>query len=130
MKRSVLIFSALSGALTVAWGAMGAHALKSRLEASQLQVFETAVRYQMYHTLALFALVPLYNRFNSRRLNIASYFFVSGILLFSGSLYMLSTRSLFNVTGGGWIGIITPFGGLAYILGWIFILFSILNSKS
>ena len=127
MKRNVLIFSTLSGALAVALGAMGAHVLNERIEASQLQVFETAVRYQMYHTLALIAFASLHEKLNGKFLSIASYLFVVGIILFSGSLYFLSTRTLFNISGCSWAGIITPFGGLAFIAGWIFTLISILS---
>lgn len=108
---------------------MGAHALKGKITVDQLQVFETAVRYQMYHTLAILALASQHDRLNEKSLTLASYLFVSGIILFSGSLYFLSTRTLFNIENCSWIGIVTPFGGLALVSGWLFALISILKSK-
>lgn len=109
----------------MSFGAMGAHALKTRIDASHLQVFETAVKYQMYHTLALLGLVPLFEKFSVRHLNVSAWLFIIGIVLFSGSLYVLSMRQIVGISGCDWVGIITPFGGLAFILGWIFALIAI-----
>src|SRR5690349_9661182 len=75
MYHKFLIFAVLSGAIAVALGAMGAHALKDQIDASQLQVFETAVRYQMYHTLALIALISLHEKLNNKFLTSTSYLF-------------------------------------------------------
>lgn len=94
-------------------GAFGAHALKATLEAHQrLETFETAVRYQFYHALALFLVGILYAHLPLKSLSIAGYSFIIGTLLFSGSLYILS------LTGITKWGAVTPLGGLAFIFGW------------
>ncbi len=99
--------------LSVMIGAFGAHALKATLEATnRLETFETAVRYQFYHAMALILLGLLMIQFQHKAFNIAGYGFIIGILLFSGSLYGLS------LTGITKLGAITPLGGLAFIIGW------------
>jgi uncharacterized membrane protein YgdD (TMEM256/DUF423 family) len=105
----VLCAGALLAGLGVAAGAFGAHALKSRLGAYELGVFETAVRYQMYHALALVAIGARSLGFSVRG---PAILFVIGVALFSGSLYVLA------LTGVRWLGAITPFGGLAFLAGW------------
>jgi uncharacterized membrane protein YgdD (TMEM256/DUF423 family) len=113
MDRNFLLIGALCGLLGVAFGAFGAHALRSRLSPEMLTVFETAVRYQMYHTLALLLTAAAIGRIgDARLLVVAGWFFTAGIVLFSGSLYGLA---LTGVTG---LGAITPIGGLAFLLGW------------
>jgi uncharacterized membrane protein YgdD (TMEM256/DUF423 family) len=104
-----LFVSALLGALAVVCGAFAAHGLKSRLDADALSVFETGARYQMYHALAmgLAAFGPA-----TRWSQGAAISFLAGIILFSGSLYLLA------LTGNGALGIVTPFGGLCFIVGW------------
>ena len=101
------------GFLAVALGAFGAHALKARLEPGQLVVFETGVRYQMYHALALLAVAMLADRRPCGALNAAGSLFLAGVLLFSGSLYLLSTQ------GWRWLGPVTPLGGVCFLAGWI-----------
>lgn len=109
----MLLGSLLAG-LAVAIGAFGAHALRDRLAPDMLNTFETAVRYQMYHALALLAVALLLARFPSSTLiPAAGWSFLAGILLFSGSLYLLC------LTGYKWLGAITPLGGVAFILGWL-----------
>ncbi len=104
---------ALSGGLGVALGAFGAHALRARLTPDALATFETGVRYQMYHALALLAVTYIVTRWAGSALpSLAGWLFVAGILLFSGSLYLLA------LTGVRWLGAVTPFGGLAFIAGW------------
>jgi uncharacterized membrane protein YgdD (TMEM256/DUF423 family) len=113
MDRNFLLIGALCGLLGVAFGAFGAHALRSRLSPEMLAVFETAVRYQMYHALALLLTAAAIGRIgDARLLAVAGWFFTAGIVLFSGSLYALA---LSGVTG---LGAITPLGGLAFLLGW------------
>lgn len=113
MHKLFLIAGSISGMLSVAIGAFGAHALKASLEANnRLETFETAVKYQFYHSLALLALGMLMLHFQNKAFNVAGYGFIIGILIFSGSLYILS------LTGITKLGAITPFGGLAFILGW------------
>ena len=129
MTKRFLIFSGFSGAMAVALGAMGAHSLKQLLEdgyitLSNLQAFETAVKYQMYHTIALLLVALLAERFHVKRLQKAGYCFMIGIVLFSGSLYLLSTASLLGISNIRWLGPITPIGGLFFIAGWILMGFS------
>jgi uncharacterized membrane protein YgdD (TMEM256/DUF423 family) len=114
MGRIFLFAATLLAGLAVAFGAFGAHALRSQLDANALAIFETAVRYQMYHALAL-ALVALWldRPSPSPTLAIAGYSFIAGTVLFSGSLYALS------LTGIKVLGAVTPLGGVAYLVGWI-----------
>src|SRR2546425_3613399 len=113
MDRSFLLIGAVFGFLGVALGAFGAHALKSRLSPEMLGVFETGVRYQMYHAFALLIVAAAIGHIgNARLLVIAGWFFFAGTLLFSGSLYALA------FTGVGILGAITPLGGLLFLIGW------------
>lgn len=104
---------AVAGFLAVALGAFGAHALKDRLPAGDLVIFETAVRYQMYHALALLLLAALLIRSPSASGILSGWGFSLGILVFSGSLYLM----LF--TGHRWLGAVTPIGGVAFLVGWL-----------
>ncbi len=114
MDRIFFILASLSGALGVMLGAFGAHALRARLSPDLLDTFETGVRYQMYHVFALLAVSFALARVGpSGWLNAAGWLFILGTLLFSGSLYLLSW------TGVRWLGAITPFGGVAFIAGWL-----------
>jgi uncharacterized membrane protein YgdD (TMEM256/DUF423 family) len=112
MQRTFLLAGALAGAVGVAFGAFGAHGLRGRLSPDMLAVFETGVRYQMYHALALMAVAALSDRLNGRLIEAAGWLFVAGIVLFSGSLYLLA------VTGVTVLGAITPIGGVAFLAGW------------
>ena len=121
MQKKLLIFASLSGFLCVLLGAFGAHKLKELLPPDQLSVFETAVRYQFYHTFALIAVAILISNNENIFLKRAAYSFITGIILFSGSLYLLSTRSLLGAEMH-WLGPVTPLGGLFFMMGWIFLL--------
>jgi uncharacterized membrane protein YgdD (TMEM256/DUF423 family) len=113
MDRTFLLFGAVFGFLSVALGAFGAHGLRGRLSAEMLAIFETGVRYGMYHTLALLVVSAAIGRLGDARLLVsAGWLFVAGIVLFSGSLYALA------LTGVTTLGAITPFGGLAFLAGW------------
>jgi uncharacterized membrane protein YgdD (TMEM256/DUF423 family) len=121
------LLGSVLGGLAVVLGAFGSHTLKTRLTSEQLANFETGVRYQMYHSLALFLVAfGLWLNNISPRLSTpalllaAGLFFGVGILLFSGSLYLLTA------TGKRWLGIITPFGGFALIAGWLCLALSVL----
>lgn len=116
------------GALSVALGAFAAHGLKQLLSPDLLQTFETAVRYQFYHVFALLATGIVYKDFADKKLIWAGRLFITGILLFSGSLYLLCFVKHAGL-GFGWIGAITPFGGAAFIAGWI-MLFAVLIRKN
>jgi uncharacterized membrane protein YgdD (TMEM256/DUF423 family) len=114
MKSSgiFLVLASIFGFLGVALGAFGAHALKSSLSSEMLGVFETGVRYQMYHAFGLFAAALALQSAENRKVRFAGWLFVAGIILFSGSLYVLA------VTGVRVFGIITPFGGVCFLAGW------------
>lgn len=107
-----LSIAALNGFLAVACGAFAAHGLSSRLGAQALQIFETAARYHMYHALALGLTAFAMRGAAHDAARLAACFFLAGIVLFSGSLYLLA------VTGWRPLGIVTPFGGVAFLLGW------------
>jgi uncharacterized membrane protein YgdD (TMEM256/DUF423 family) len=110
--KAFIVLGAAFGALSVAAGAFGAHALRSHLEPRMLEVFETAARYQMYHAFALFAAAWLVQQTQAPAAQLAGWAFVAGILLFSGSLYGMI------FTGIRGLGAITPFGGVAFMVGW------------
>jgi uncharacterized membrane protein YgdD (TMEM256/DUF423 family) len=103
--------SVLAG-LAVGIGAFGAHGLRNVLSADDLATFETGVRYQMYHALALLAVAWAATRWETMTVVVAGWSFVAGIVLFSGSLYLLV------ITGPRWLGAITPLGGVAFLIGW------------
>ena len=108
-------FSAVFGALGVILGAFAAHGLKGRLSPESMSIFETAVKYQMYHAFALIGVGVLAMRVESTSIKLAGIFFILGTIIFSGSLYLLVA------TDTKWLGAITPIGGLALILGWVFV---------
>jgi uncharacterized membrane protein YgdD (TMEM256/DUF423 family) len=112
MDRTFVMIGALAGVVGVALGAFGAHGLRGRLSPEMLAVFETGVRYQMYHALALLALGALGTAIGGRLLTIAGWSFTAGIVLFSGSLYLLALTDI-RV-----LGAITPLGGVAFLVGW------------
>ena len=113
MANTFLLVGSLVGFLGVAAGAFGAHGLRSRLSPDMLAVFETAVRYQMYHVFALLITASVVARVgDARLLAVAGWSFITGVVLFSGSLYALA------LTGISGLGAITPLGGLAFLVGW------------
>ena len=114
MDRTFLMIGSVLGFLGVVFGAFGAHALRSRLSPEMLAVFETGVRYQMYHAFAVLIVAAAIGHIGEARLlEMAGWFFFAGVLLFSGSLYALA------LTGTGILGIITPIGGLLFLVGWV-----------
>jgi len=119
VNKALLAAGAISGAIAVAAGAFGAHALKERLSDKALAVFETAARYQMYHALAMVLCAALAGSLAGAR--VAGWLFQAGIVLFSGSLYVLA------LTDVKVLGAITPFGGLAFIVAWIWLAISALR---
>jgi uncharacterized membrane protein YgdD (TMEM256/DUF423 family) len=112
MDRTFLLVGAVAAFLGVALGAFGAHGLRARISPEMLAVFETAVRYQMYHALALVLTSVLMSRMGGWLAVTAGWCFIAGIALFSGSLYALA------LTGVTVLGAITPLGGLAFLAGW------------
>ncbi len=120
MEHLFFSLGALSAALAVALGAFGAHALRARLAPELLATFETGVRYQMYHALALFVVAFALSRYAPSPLLTASgWLFVLGTILFSFSLYLLTLTQM------RWLGAITPFGGVAFIVGWLALAFAV-----
>jgi len=120
MGINYLKAGALIGLFAVAFGAFGAHALKSIVEADKIGIFETGVRYQFYHTFALLAVGLVMLRLPNRHLRLSAKLFIAGICCFSGSLYLLALRDVLGI--GSFVkilGPITPIGGLLLMLGWL-----------
>jgi len=113
MDRVLLLIGAITGLLAVIAGTFAAHALDSQLSMKAQQIFETGVRYHMYHALAIAAISSLGGRVSGRWPAIVVGFFLAGVIIFSGSLYLLA------VTGAKWLGMITPIGGVAFLVGWL-----------
>jgi uncharacterized membrane protein YgdD (TMEM256/DUF423 family) len=123
MPRYLITAGALSAALTVALGAFAAHALKSRMPPEALAVFQTGVQYQFYHSLGLILVGIVAQRYQEATLLAAAGLLMAvGILLFSGSLYALSTSGIRS------LGIITPIGGVAFIAAWLLLAFGVWRS--
>ena len=119
MDRFFFVTACLFGFLGVALGAFAAHGLKTQLDANLLVTFETGVRYQMYHAFALIAVAMAYTKWPTKGLIISGWMFIVGIILFSGSLYVLSLSGIRS------LGMITPFGGLAFLAGWLCMAWSV-----
>lgn len=119
MHKFFLQLSAVMGAVAVVLGAFGAHALRRIVPDTVVNIFETGVRYQFYHVFALAVAGILYRDFANKWMLWAGNLFIIGIILFSGSLYILTGLKATAKPGFDWVGIITPFGGLAFIAGWI-----------
>ena len=108
-----LVIASIAGATGVMAGAFGAHGLKDKVSPEMLAIFETGARYQLLHALALLGIAALSSTGNNRTLSLAGWAFTLGILVFSGSLYLLV------LTGARWWGAVTPIGGVALIVGWV-----------
>jgi uncharacterized membrane protein YgdD (TMEM256/DUF423 family) len=119
MVKIWFFLAALFGFLSVALGAFGAHSLKNILDEYGKSIYEKAVLYQMFHSMALFAVGVLQHLFKGISFSPAGFGFLIGILLFSGSLYVLA------ITGLKWLGAITPIGGLGFLFGWAWLIFAI-----
>ncbi|HMR93048.1 MAG TPA: DUF423 domain-containing protein [Chitinophagaceae bacterium] len=129
MHKSFLSAGALLGGLAVALGAFGAHKLKELVPAESVSSFQTGVQYQMYHALALLLAGMLWSQYRSASLKWAGNCFIAGIVLFSGSLYLLTALKATGQVGLKGIGIITPFGGLFFIAGWLLLLLAIVRKS-
>jgi uncharacterized membrane protein YgdD (TMEM256/DUF423 family) len=113
MDRLFFIAGSISAFLAVALGAFAAHGLRNKLTPEMLTIFETGVRYQIYHALALLGVAWASTRWPGGSITAAGWLFILGTIIFSGSLYLLS------FTGVRWLGAITPIGGAAFLLGWL-----------
>lgn len=125
MPAVFIAIAAINGFFAVALGAFAAHGLRDRLPADLLAVFQTGVQYQMYHALALFGVGLLGMQFaDSALLRASGFMFIAGIVIFSGSLYILS------LSGIRWLGAITPIGGMAFLVGWVLLAIAMLTGRS
>lgn len=123
--RSTIITGSVFMALAVAFGAFGAHIVQDMLTPDRFDVYNTGVEYHFYHALGLLILgVILMNISDNKWLSWCGYCFTAGILIFSGSLYLLT------LTDTGWLGAITPIGGVAFIAGWIFLAFGVFKRSA
>jgi uncharacterized membrane protein YgdD (TMEM256/DUF423 family) len=118
-----LAIAAINGGIAVASGAFAAHGLQGRLDAQALQTFETGARYHMYHALAIGLAALAMRDAAAGPATSAAGFFLAGILLFSGSLYLLA------LTGARWFGLVTPFGGVCFLIGWGLLVFAATRLK-
>ncbi|MCZ4222291.1 DUF423 domain-containing protein [Pedobacter rhodius] len=128
MNKRIILTASFFGAVAVLLGAFGAHGLKALIDAPSLEIWQKGVDYQFYHTFALLYL-STFARYRNKLINIAYFCFTFGILLFSGSLYFLATRSISNLGFADVLGPITPIGGLLFVLGWIMLFFAAVKDK-
>ena len=129
MNKSFIHSAAWLGAFSVALGAFGAHGLRGIVSDLAVATFETGVRYQFYHVFGLLFLGILYKEFGNSLLQWAGRLFIAGIILFSGSLYVLTFLKAAVIPGYNWIGAITPIGGIAFIAGWILLFFGVVKGR-
>jgi len=128
-KILILIASVL-GCLSVIMGAFGSHLLSSQLGPKSMHTYDTAVQYQFMHTLAIFMTALLYRAYRIRGLFWIGMFFLGGILLFSGSLYLLAMRDILGIQSTQILGPMTPIGGLALMGSWAAIFFTVIRIKT
>ena len=130
MHKNFLIAAAIFGALAVVLGAFGAHSLeKITTDEKILHGFQTGVQYQMYHALALLAVAFIFEKFSNRWIKWAGNCFIVGVILFSGSLYLLTYLEIQESNAVKLAGPITPLGGIFFIAGWLFLLAGVLKKK-
>ncbi len=129
MHKGFIAIGAILGAIAVALGAFGAHGLKAIVPPETVQTFQTGVQYQMYHALALLLLGAIYEKSSRALARNAGIFFIIGIVLFSGSLYLLTTFKATETVGMEKFGLITPFGGLCFIVGWLFLFVAAIRNR-
>lgn len=129
MHKTYLIIAAALGALSVITGAFGAHSVRAVVSPDVLAVYETGVRYQFYHVFALLAVGILYAYGSHKRLSAAGLLFIAGVILFSGSLYLITALKAGGKMISPGIGILTPIGGLFLIAGWLVLLWALVGLK-
>ena len=130
MNRSFIIIATLLGACTVALGAFGAHALKDKLTEYTTGIYETAVKYQFYHVFALLATGMLMQYFSNSWMLWSGRLFITGMVFFSGSLYLLTYFLINGNENMKWLGAITPIGGLCFIAGWVCMAIGIIKTPA
>ena len=122
-QKKYIAIAAIFGGLAVAFGAFGAHSLESlTTDVKMLHGFQTGVQYQLYHALALLGIALLIEKYPEVKLKWAARFFIAGIILFSGSLYLLTFLKLQGSSAIKFVGPVTPIGGILFIAGWLFLL--------
>lgn len=129
MNKKFLQWGALLGALAVALGAFGAHGLKKVVPPETVATFETGVKYQFYHALALLLIGILAEKFPGKSLRYSGNCMLVGMLLFSGSLYLLTALKATGDVGLGGIGLVTPIGGVFFIAGWLLLLWTFFTKE-
>lgn len=127
MQKLFLTIGTILAGLAVVLGAFGAHGLKKIVDADTVSVYQTGVQYQMYHALALIVVGILADRIANNFINYSGYLFITGVVFFSGSLYLIASFKAMNKVVSPGIGILTPIGGLLFILGWLLLLIAILK---
>jgi uncharacterized membrane protein YgdD (TMEM256/DUF423 family) len=128
MNKRIIITASILGMLAVILGAFGAHSLKAKIGANELDTWQTGVQYHFYHVFALLFL-STFSRIKSPLINLSYWSFSVGILLFSGSLYILASRSILQITETAFIGPVTPIGGLFFIIGWMALLLAAIRNR-
>ena len=128
MNKRIILTASFFGFVAVLLGAFGAHALKELVDAPSLEIWQKGIDYQFYHTFAILYL-STFARYRNKLINIAYICFTFGIILFSGSLYLLATRSILHLDFVNLIGPLTPIGGLLFVLGWIMLFFAAFKDK-
>lgn len=129
MYKPFIVNALVLGALAVFLGAFGAHGLKDYLVARELLAYETGVRYQFYHVFALALTGIMYQFIPSKNILIAGKLFIWGIIVFSGSLYLMTLLSITHIRKFNWIGAITPIGGILFISGWLLLALTVYRNK-
>lgn len=129
MERKGIVKAGFLGVIGVIFGAFGAHALKDFLDFEKLVSFNTGVRYQLIHALAILITVLLYCKYNLKQFKIANNLFFIGVLLFSGSIYLLALKDFMGTPWLKFLGPVTPIGGTLIIAGWVFVILGGLKIK-
>lgn len=127
MQKLFLIIGTVLSGLAVALGAFGSHGLKRLVDAETVAIYQTGVQYQMYHALALLVIGILAGRMENSFVHYAGFLFIGGIVFFSGSLYLIASLKAMNKVVSTGIGIMTPIGGMLFIMGWMMLLFALLK---
>lgn len=128
MNKRIILTAAFFGALAVVLGAFGAHGLKSIVTPNQLETWQKGVEYQFYHTFAILYL-STFARYKNKLIALSFLFFSLGIILFSGSLYLLAIKDAYELSFAQYLGPVTPIGGLAFILGWVCLFLAAFRDK-
>ena len=129
MNKQIILTASFFGVIAVILGAFGAHGLEGKISEYHIDTWQTANEYHFYHTFALLFL-STFSRAKSQSIRVSFIFFTVGILLFSGSLYLLSVRELLGITKVGLLGPITPLGGVCFIVGWIGLFVAALKNRA